>query len=322
MGHSSYSDDLYAARQVNQASSGKSAFNYSDQVVKSIPVSQRGVNDAMNIKGKIRESRDSAAHPNSKAIAVLFDVTGSMGMIPRELQKKLPTLMSLILRKGYVADPQIMFGAIGDTHSDQAPIQIGQFESGVEMDQAFEHMWLEGNGGGQKHESYELAMYYMARKTSIDCFEKRGELGYLFIIGDELPWETLSKSDIAAHLGDNMETDVSLAEIISQVTAKYETFFIHIPSGAYHDDDGIAKVWQGLLPERVIEMPDISLVCETIASTIGLMEGTTDDIAKDLKDVGAGHAVSAVKKALATLTPKGGSDLAKTDSVRGVTSLS
>ena len=29
-------------------------------------------------------------------------------------------------------------------------------------------------------------MYFMARHTSLDCHEKRGQRGYLFIIGDEL----------------------------------------------------------------------------------------------------------------------------------------
>ena len=37
-------------------------------------------------------------------------------------------------------------------------------------------------------ESYELAMYFMARHTALDCHEKRGKRGYLFIIGDEMAY--------------------------------------------------------------------------------------------------------------------------------------
>ena len=54
----------------------------------------------------IRESRDSEEHPNSLPIAVIFDVTGSMGSIPKILQKKLPKLMDVIVEKSGVADPQ------------------------------------------------------------------------------------------------------------------------------------------------------------------------------------------------------------------------
>ena len=45
-----------------------------------------------------RESSDSREHPQSLAIAVLFDVTGSMGHVPRVLQSKLPQLLGLLLR--------------------------------------------------------------------------------------------------------------------------------------------------------------------------------------------------------------------------------
>lgn len=38
----------------------------------------------------VRESRDADAHPNSPAVSVLFDVTGSMGRVPRVLQTKPP----------------------------------------------------------------------------------------------------------------------------------------------------------------------------------------------------------------------------------------
>ena len=105
--------------------------------------------------------------------------------------------MGLLLRKGYLAHPQILIGGIGDATCDRAPLQVGQFESGIEIDEDLAKLWLEGGGGGQQTESYELAMYFMARHTSIDCLEKRGQRGYLFLIGDEMPYPKVKRKEVA-----------------------------------------------------------------------------------------------------------------------------
>ena len=70
-----------------------------------------------------------------------------------------------------------MFAAVGDATCDRVPLQVGQFESDNRMDQNLEHMILEGGGGGQKTESYELMLYVAARHTAIDCWDKRRPQG-------------------------------------------------------------------------------------------------------------------------------------------------
>ena len=51
----------------------------------------------------IKESRDSATHPNSIPIIIALDVTGSMGQIPHSLViDGLPTLMSTIIQHGFL----------------------------------------------------------------------------------------------------------------------------------------------------------------------------------------------------------------------------
>src|SRR5258706_8080797 len=98
-----------------------------------------------------------------------------MEKVPRVLQAHLPKLVGLLIRKGCLEHPQILIGAIGDATCDTAPLQVGQFESGIEIEEDLGKLFLEGGGGGQVTESYELAMYFMARHTSIDCHEKRGK---------------------------------------------------------------------------------------------------------------------------------------------------
>src|SRR5262249_16376976 len=129
MGSGRWSTDVYDAATRMRAATGASAFGYSDS-------GARVVHDRLNPFGvTVRESRDSDEHPTSLAIAVLFDVTGSMRNVPRVLQAKLPGLLGLLLRKGYADDPQILFGAIGDATCDRVPLQVGQFESDNRMDE-------------------------------------------------------------------------------------------------------------------------------------------------------------------------------------------
>ncbi len=131
--------------------------------------------------------------------------------VPRQLQQKLPQLLGLLLRKGYADDPQILFGAIGDATCDRAPLQVGQFESDNRMDDDLSRILLEGGGGGQKTESYELAMYFMARHTVTDCYAKRGKRGYLFLIGDEMAYPRVKRAEVAAVIGDGPQADIPLA---------------------------------------------------------------------------------------------------------------
>ena len=98
-----------------------------------------------------------------------------------------------------------MFGAIGDATCDRAPLQVGQFESDNRMDDDLSRILLEGGGGGQKTESYELAMYFMARHTATDCYDKRGKRGYLFMIGDEMAYPRVKRAEVAAVIGDGLQ---------------------------------------------------------------------------------------------------------------------
>jgi len=139
-----------------------------------------------NADGKqIRESRDSVDHPNSVPIVVGFDATGSMGSVPRVVQKKLSGLFGLLTRKGYVEDPQISITAYGDAECDRVPLQISQFESDNKIDDNLDNLFLEGGGGGNGGETASLLWYYLINHTATDAWDKRGKKGYLFVIADE-----------------------------------------------------------------------------------------------------------------------------------------
>lgn len=302
MGGTNWSDDFYKARAADREDKGVSAFAYSDSL-KSRSQSEWKANDKLSPAGlRIRESRDSKAHPTSKAVAVFFDVTGSMGGIPVVLQKKLPALMNMLIKKEFLEHPAILCGAVGDAVSDKVPLQVGQFESGIEIDEDIGRIFIEGGGGGTMSESYELAVYTAARHTSIDCYEKRREKGYLFLIGDEKPYPAVDARVVNTLFAQQglVKDDIPMKEIVKEAQEKFHVFFL-LPTGASHGrDPAVKKAWTDLLGQNVIELDNPEDVCEAIALAIGLTEGKVDlnKGASALSDVTSERSAKSVTSAL------------------------
>jgi hypothetical protein len=296
MGSGRWSTDVYSAAASYRAASGTSAFAYSDS-------GARTAHAALDPEGvSKRESRDSAEHPLSTPIAVLFDVTGSMGTVPRTLQTKLPQLLGLLTRKGYAADPHIMFGAVGDATCDRVPLQVGQFESDNRMDEDLARIVLEGGGGGQKKESYELGMYFMARHTSLDSVGKRGRRGYLFLIGDEMPYPRVNPREVKRFIGDDLREPITTEAVLAELRRTFDVYYLMPTDAGWGGDREILARWRRLLGQNVIELDDLDAVCETIALTVGLGEDSIDldEGLADLVTVGS-TAGSTVGRALAPL---------------------
>ncbi len=266
------------------------------------------VHDTLNPYGvTVRESRDSAGHPSSTAVGVLLDVTGSMGSIPMALQKKLPELMGLLMTRGYVEHPQILFGGIGDATCDRVPLQIGQFEADNAMDEQLRNLILEGGGGGQMTESYELAMYFMARHTDLDCWNKRRQKGYLFMIGDEMPYGQVDPIQVERLIGDRLQASISVEHIVSELKKRYEVFYI-MPTGADHSgEDRVLRTWKNLLGQHVLQLTDNEAVCEVILSVMALDSGLrwADVQSQLLSGHASASAVAAAGKAVELYKPSG-----------------
>lgn len=261
MGYGQYSHAAHAALVADRAGKSHEAV-----------FRQNACHPLMNPKGLgLRESRDSAEHPASLAVVFALDVTGSMGNIPRALaQRDLPQFMRL-LEACQVADPQILFTAIGDASSDAAPLQVGQFESTAElMDQWLTWSYLEGGGGGQGHESYELAFYLLAEHLHVDCWEQRRHKGYLFMTGDELPYPALSRHQVEHLFGEQLDEDVPIEELIAAAAEQFHLFFL-IPDLARRR--ACEGRWRELLGDHVIVMEDAADTCAVAASLVGLTEG-------------------------------------------------
>ena len=305
MGYGRWDDNAYEAARAYRRRAGVADFGY-DAAMRTTPRDSWRADPRMDpYRVTARESRDSADHPNSTPIVVLFDVTGSMGTVPVIVQQRLSRLHGLLTERGWCTDPQLLFGGIGDADTDQVPLQIGQFESDNRMDEQLRLIFLEGGGGGQKSESYELAGYFIAQHTVTDAWQKRGKKGYLFIIGDELNKERLRARHVRRVIGDRIDTDLRNDSIYAELAKRWETFFILPRQTSYYEDREVNGHWRDLLGERFLKLEDPAAVSDLIALTIGMTEGRVDlgQGLADLGDVGTGAEQQAVARALLAAGP-------------------
>lgn len=318
MGGSSYSHADYAARTSYRKSTGTPTFAHTAAVISGKTAAK--VHADLDPKGVgMRVARDSDLHPVTLPIIIPFDTTGSMRHVPEILEAKLSSLMGIFLNdkasgKKYLGDayPAIMVGAVDDydamhdTMGGNGALQVGQFESGIEIDNDLEKIWLTGNGGGTYHESYELALYFAARHTAHDNWDKRGRKGYLFLIGDEHAYPKVSKHEVADIIGDTIEADIPLADILAEAQQRYHVFFILPNMTQHYNDKELAHYWMELLGQQnVLKLQDPNKICEMIASAVAIGEEHVDidDLTADgVIDDGVKNALVPLAKAGAGLS--------------------
>lgn len=244
--------------------------------VDSLYVSKK-IKENLNPKGiNFRESCDSTSNPQSTPIIVGLDVTGSMGDLAETIAKDgLNTLMIETYNKKPVTDPQIMFMAIGDAFSDDAPLQVSQFESDIRIAEQLLDIYFEGRGGGNGGESYLLSWYFAARHTKIDSFDKHGKKGFIFTIGDEPNHDLLTVEQIQRIFGDNVEKNLTAEELLVEVSRMYEVFHLVVKDGERRHNS-VTK-WGKLLGERTLEVLDHTKIPEIIESTMELISGKDID---------------------------------------------
>lgn len=266
--------------------------------------------DPKNIK--IREARDSVNSPNSTALIVALDVTGSMDRVLDSMARTgLSTLATEVYARKPISDPHIMYMGVGDVDAgDRAPLQCTQFEVDEKIGEQLKLIWLERHGGGNSYEGYNLPWYFAAMRTSIDCFEKRGKKGYLFTVGDEETPKGLSVDAIKTVFGDTPQAALSNEQLLQMVSRMYHVYHIIVNEGSHYrySGDKVDHSWRELLGQHAINLTDHTKLSEVITSTIQLNEGfakeeiikswdgtTSAVVASALRDAGAMEKVSGGK---------------------------
>lgn len=295
MGGGSWDSATYSSSRATRAATGVADFAYTTTATR--------VHDSLDPRrinkkpfGKL-ESRDSAEHPESNPVLVCFDVTGSNRRRAVDAQAKLPNLMDLLNK--YLTDPQVAVAANDDYYVEGTnAIQISDFESDNRVDDHIRNIWLVGDGGGNDGESYDLLLYAAARKVVLDSIEKRGKKGYMFMYADEPIFDAVDKKQVDAIYGDDLEANIPIAEIIEEARRNFNVFVIWPDGGFVHARDKYVKLFG---EDSVLTLQHPNLICEMIASTIGLYESkaTADSAVHDLVAVGVSdHEAKALVKSV------------------------
>jgi hypothetical protein len=282
MGYSSTNSADLGARSAYRASSGTS-YAYSASTA-SKPRHERKVHESLDPKKvnavgeKIRECLDSTEHPLTIPIFVGFDETGSMGSAPRQIVEKLGTLKGVTLAAGLL-DAQLCFGAYGDAQNDEiAPCQVGQFESGLEMEEWLNNLYLEGMGGGNNGETAGLILYFLGWHSKLDSFDKRGKKGYLILTGDELPLPRVTKEEVSRYIDDDLQGDLTIEQVVEEAKKSYDIYFFHYMTGSARVQNSL-PTWQRLLGvDHVVPLESLDTVAEQIAMLVARLEGVVDTI--------------------------------------------
>lgn len=216
------------------------------------------------------------------ALIVVTDVTGSMGQWPAVMFGKLPYLRHEL--KEYLGDEaKFLLAAVGDANSDKYPLQIQEpattFE---EAKTALEALVVEGGGGGQSRESYELAAGYFLKAVYV----ARNVKPVLVFIGDEMPYEGLDSNQLMA-LGIQNADSMNTKDLFKQLAAVYDVYLIHKPYG--DNPSGftkeVAAVWEKLLPENhVVPLQAPERVVDVLFGILANATGKIDDFKKELTD--------------------------------------
>lgn len=222
-----------------------------------------------------REACDSALSPRSRGMIFAEDVTGSMGRFLLSLiQTQYPRIFKEILNR-YSFNPHIMFMGVGDVAAgDMAPLQVTQFESDLRMLEQLEKIWLEKRGGNNPFESYILPWYFAGKYCKMDCFDKRGEKGFLFTFGDEEPTPYLTSRELRKVFGDRPDLDtrsVTATDCLEMASEKFYCYHIILHGRNYSACD--MYKWYDLLGGHACDLSDYDCLPELICAIIDMYEG-------------------------------------------------
>lgn len=271
-------------------------------------------------KGKKDLIEPQIIFQSSAPLAIVSDITGSMGEDPKIFFSKLGYL-DLEGQEYLGQDMEICFGATGDAYCDNYPFQIRKPVSGQAMKQALEDIIKEKGGGGQQMETYELFALYFARLVQTPNAIRKP---ILILIGDEAPYPFVNEDQAEDLLGITLNERLSTKAIFEELKKTWSVYLIRRPYNGAVEKDVMnatsAKIyyqWVELLGEdHITTLPNADRVVDIIfgilAQETGRVEYFKEEVTqRQLKDKDGPEKIAIVFKALETIHTSGDDDSVK-----------
>jgi len=132
-------------------------------------------------------------------------------------------------------------------------------------------MWLEGGGGGNYHESYELSAYFYGHHTKLT----NAELPLFFVTGDEHYWDSISKNDFHKVFPNAKDPSTFKGlDFWKELSKHFNVFHIKKPYGESRDD-AISKQWENAVGKtHVMRMHTPKACIDVILGVIAITSGS------------------------------------------------
>lgn len=241
---------------------------------------------------------DFVTTESESPLIILSDVTGSMDEWPAVMFSKLPYL-DIEGRQYLGPTMEICFGAVGDAHSDKYPLQIRPFSKGLDLKEQLTKLVIEGNGGGQTMESYELAALYAARNIRTP---KATRQPIVIFIGDEQTYSSIDPSLAQRYARVIQNQKISDADVFKELMEKNSVYLVH---KRYQDSSHETKIkqhWVSLLGEdRIADLDDPQRVVDVIFGILAKEVNRIDYFHKEIEGRQLPDQVKTVYKSLSTI---------------------
>lgn len=242
---------------------------------------------------------------STSPLIVVVDETGSMGEWPKIMFSKLPYLEHET--KEYLGDDaEFCFMAIGDAHNNEKyPLQVRPFAKGLDLKKRLEELVIEGSGGGSGSETYELAALFAAEKVNMPKAIKP----IIIFIGDELPYDTISKDHAKDICGITLEKTLTTEAVFKKLKDKMSVYFIQKSYGAGNssniiseDDRRAHAAWSKLVGEdHIAVLPTADRVVDVIFGILAKETGRIPYFEHEIEDRQTPAQVATVYKSLNTI---------------------
>lgn len=252
---------------------------------------------------------DEISTTSKNPMIVRCDVTGSMRGWPDTIFSKLPYLDHEVRTEYLGEDAEISFGAISDT-GDSYPLQIQPFSRRTDMKDCLSKLVVTngGSGPGNCCEAYAVAALYDCNNVR---FPPKARKPPYIIIGDEMPYDVVTRSDAQNYAKVEMEESRRTADAIFKELMRY--YSVYLVLKPYFNEtlsgdrlEGQTRIvydrWAGIIgAERIALLPEADRVVDVIFGLLAKEVDKVDYFKEEIEARQRPDQVATVYKSLETV---------------------